>query len=138
MSISTKRANLIYVLPFDFEIEQICWKYKMQHMQAMSAEPSDSICKQYEKCFKMHWVNHGWVSSTPFGLPFRPPVQFQIKGPFIICKWLVKRDFDIISASFQNWYVLHISLLLYVLKWDECLSFNCHLSYRFRYQFSCF
>ena len=29
-----------------------------------------------------------WVSSTPFGVPFRLPVQFQNRGssPFIICK----------------------------------------------------
>ena len=39
-------------------------------------------------------IYFGWVSYTPFGVPFRLPVQFQDRGssPFIICK-----DFQIIS-----------------------------------------
>ena len=47
--------------------------------------------------------------------------------PFIICKWLVQKDFNNISASFQNLFVVvvHLAYTLIsfaVLKWDECLS----------------
>ena len=67
--------------------------------------------------------------------------------PVFICKWLVQKDFSIISASFQNlfvmvvtWkrmYLLDLSLLLH---WNQMIvyQFKCHLSYWFRYRFSCF
>ena len=94
-------------------------------------------------------LTNWWVSSTPFGVLFHLPLQFYIRGSslFIICKWLVQMDINNISASFQKlfvavltWkrmYLLHLSLLLY---WNEMsvYQFNCHLSYLFRYQFSCF
>ena len=48
------------------------------------------------------------VSSSLFGLPFRIPVQFYDRGssPFTIYKWLVQKDFNNISASFQNLFVV--------------------------------
>ena len=68
----------------------------------------------------------GWVSSTPFGIPFCLPVHSEHRrgsSPFIICKLLVLKDFNNISASFQNLFVvvftwkrmelLHSSLLQY-------------------------
>ena len=52
-----------------------------------------------------------WISSIPFGIPFRLPVQFWNRGSslFIICKWLVQKDFSIISPSFQNLFFVIVS-----------------------------
>ena len=92
----------------------------------------------WEKCFPfkdslilwlgLGWILVWWVSSTPFGLLFHLPVQF---SPFIICKWLLQKDFNNISASFQNLFVavftwknnVAFTLISFaVLKWDYCLS----------------
>jgi hypothetical protein len=54
------------------------------------------------------WQNrYCWVSFTPFGIPFCLLVQFYSRGSssFIIRKWLVQKDFNNISASFQNLFL---------------------------------
>ena len=59
---------------------------------------------------KEKYIQRG-VSSVPFGIPFRLPVLFynRISSQFIICKWWVQKDFSIISASFQNLFVVIVT-----------------------------
>ena len=82
---------------------------------------------------------HRWVSSPPFGIPFCLPVPFW-SSQFIICKWIVHKDFSIVSTSFQNLFVVDVTwkkmwlLNLYLLLyWNEMnvYQFNYDLKYWF-------
>ena len=65
---------------------------------------------QYNKTlwFLIETIHLRWVSSTPFGAPFCLPLQFYkwSSSPVIICKWLFQKDFNNISESFQNLFVV--------------------------------
>ena len=81
---------------------------------------------------------------------FRLPVPLYSSGSslFIIFKWLVQKDFNIISASFQH----HFSIIskfvccgfymkknvAFTLISFALLKWKCNLCYQLRYRFNCF
>ena len=64
-----------------------CWE-KRHHLSGPKKVPSMIFKMAARQILNNAIYCQGWVSSTPFGIPFDLPVQFQNRGssPIIICK----------------------------------------------------